>query len=74
MSKAYLTRHELADFLSSNGFPISKSTLDKLAMPSRGEGPPAAGFWANRALYEPSKALVWAKSRFRRNWRASAGA
>jgi len=34
MSKAYLTRHELADFLSSNGFPISASTLAKLSMPS----------------------------------------
>lgn len=37
MSKAYLTRHELADFLSSNGFPISASTLAKLSMPSRGQ-------------------------------------
>jgi hypothetical protein len=34
----YLTRRELAKFLTERGFPISKSTLDKLAMPSRGEG------------------------------------
>ena len=69
----YLTRRQLAEFLTAQGYPISKSTLDKLAMPSRGQGPPAAGFWANRALYEPGKALVWAKSRFRTNWRTSAG-
>jgi hypothetical protein len=68
--REYLTRRELAAFLTDRGFPISKSTLDKLAMPSRDEGPPAAGFWANRALYDPGKALVWAKSRFRKNWRA----
>jgi hypothetical protein len=67
--KRYLTRRELAQFLNEQGFPISKSTLDKLAMPSCGEGPPATGFWANRAFYEPRKALAWAKSRFRKSWR-----
>jgi hypothetical protein len=71
--KRYLTRRELVQFLNEHGFPISKSTLDKLAMPSGGEGPPAAGFWSNRALYEPSKALAWAKNRFRRNRRYSTG-
>jgi hypothetical protein len=73
LEREYLTRRQLAAFLSQRGFPISKSTLDKLAMPSRGEGPPAAGFWSNRALYDPSEALAWAKSRFRKNWRAGAG-
>ena len=72
MSKAYLTRAELAEFLTSNGYPISVSTLAKLAMPSRGEGPPHAGFWGNRALYCPEKALAWAKRRFRTNWRSAA--
>jgi hypothetical protein len=69
VERRYLTRRQLADYLSASGFPISKSTLDKLAMPSRGEGPPLAGFWSNRALYDPAKALAWAKSRFRTNWR-----
>jgi hypothetical protein len=72
MSKPFLTRQELAEFLSSNGFPISASTLAKLAMPSRGEGPPHAGYWANRVLYDPEKALSWAKRRFRTNWRSAA--
>jgi hypothetical protein len=72
----YLTRSELADYLTERGFPISRSTIDKLAMPSRGRdsAPPAAGFWGNRALYDPDKALAWAKSRFRKSWRANAAA
>jgi hypothetical protein len=65
MSKRYLTRRELAEFLSSEGYPISESTLEKLCMPSFDKGPPAAGFWGNRALYDPNKALAWAAQRFR---------
>lgn len=67
----YLTRREVAHFLTENGYPIGKSTIDKLSMPSRGGGPPPAGFWGNRALYDPNKVLAWAKARFRTNWRAS---
>jgi hypothetical protein len=69
-TERYLTRRELAKFLSEHGFPITKSTLDKLAMPARGsdDGPPPAGFWGNRALYDPQKALAWARRRFRTNW------
>ena len=72
VDREYMTRRQLAEFLTERGFPISKSTLDKLAMPSRGEGPPHVGFWGNRALYEPDKSLAWAKKRFRENWRAGA--
>jgi hypothetical protein len=68
----YLTRRELTEFLTKNGFPISYSTLLKLAMPSRNEGPPPAGYWGNRALYDPEKALAWAQKRFRSNWRSAA--
>lgn len=68
----YLTRRDLAIFLTERGFPISYSTLLKLAMPSRAEGPPAVGFWGNRALYDPEKALAWAKKRFRTKWRVAA--
>jgi hypothetical protein len=71
VDREYLTRAELAEFLTARGFPISRSTLNKLSMPSRGEGPPPAGFWSNKALYEPTKALDWAKSRFRKNWRGT---
>jgi hypothetical protein len=71
----YLTRREIAQFLTERGYPIGKSTIDKLSMPSRGsaDGPPPAGFWGNKALYDPSKVLAWAKSRFRTNWRTSPG-
>jgi hypothetical protein len=71
VDREYMTRRQLAEFLTARGFPISKSTLDKLAMPSRGEGPPAVGYWANRALYDPVRALSWAKARFRSNWRGA---
>jgi hypothetical protein len=63
----YLTRCELAAFLTERGFPISKSTLDKLAMPSRGEGPPMSGAWGGRGFYDPAQALAWAQGRFRSN-------
>ena len=63
---------KLAGFLTEHGFPISKSTLDKLAMPTRAEGPPHVGYWGNRALYDPDKSLAWAKKRFRSNWRGGA--
>jgi hypothetical protein len=68
-TQRYLTRRELADFLTNQGFRISKSTLDKLAMPSRAEGPPHAGYWGCRVLYDPERALAWAKKRFRTTWR-----
>jgi hypothetical protein len=63
-NQEYLTRAQLAEFLTARGFPISRSTLDKMAMPSRSEGPPAVGLWGNRLLYDPERALAWAKRRF----------
>jgi hypothetical protein len=68
----YMTRRELAGFLSEHGFPISQSTLEKLGMPSRCEGPPYVGFWGNRVLYDPKQALAWARKRFRSNLRSTA--
>jgi hypothetical protein len=69
--REYLTRAQLAEFLTARGYPISRSTLAKLCAPARGEGPPAIGFWSNRALYDPARALAWARNRFRRNWRGA---
>ena len=37
--KPYLTRAELAQYLTDKGYPIAKSTLDKLCAPACGEGP-----------------------------------
>jgi hypothetical protein len=70
-NERFLTRRELAAFLTEHGFPISRSTLEKLSMPKRAEGPPAVGFWGNRALYDPDRALIWARKRFRTNWRGA---
>jgi hypothetical protein len=71
-TEKYLTRRELAEFLTEHGFPITKSTLDKLCMPTCGEGPPHVGVWGHRTLYEPDKALAWARKRFRANRSAAA--
>ena len=64
-TERYLSRTELPEFLRQHGFPISRSTLAKLSMPSRGEGPPAAGAWGHRYLYCPSAVIEWAKARLR---------
>jgi hypothetical protein len=63
----YLTRAELPAFLKSHGYPISRPTIDKLSMPSRGQhdGPKPAGAWGNRHLYRPQDVLKWARARFR---------
>jgi hypothetical protein len=65
--REFLTRSELPDFLRQHGFPISRSSIDKLSMASRGsnDGPPAAGIWGNRHLYRPAAVLKWARARFR---------
>jgi hypothetical protein len=64
-SGKFLTRRQLVTFLNEHGYPTSLSTLAKLSMPSRGEGPPCEGMWGNRSLYDPIKALEWAQARFR---------
>lgn len=66
----YLTRRELAEFLTEHGFPISYSTLLKMAMLSRNEGPPPVGYWGNRALYDRERAIAWAQRQFRSSWRS----
>jgi hypothetical protein len=61
--KLYLTRGELAQFLTAKGYPIAKSTLDKLCAPARKEGPSPAKIWLGRPLYEPRTGLAWAEAR-----------
>jgi len=64
-AERFLTRRQLVAFLNERGYPASLSTIAKLSMPSRGEGPPSEGFWGNRVLYGPDKALRWARARLR---------
>lgn len=66
----YMTRRELVGFLNEHGYPISISTITKLCMPSRGEGPKAEGRWGGRDLYRPDRALAWAHARFKNQGRA----
>jgi hypothetical protein len=60
-----LTRKQLAEFLTAEGFPISVAWLNRMAMQSIGGGPPAVGMWGKRPLYDPAAALAWAEARFR---------
>jgi hypothetical protein len=66
--KRLLTRRQLSAFLTENGFPISVSLLDKLAMVGRTDGLAPVGYWGRNAMYDPGKALRWAERRLRTNW------
>jgi hypothetical protein len=55
----------LAEYLTGQGFPISKSTVSKYCSPAMSTGPPIAGFWGRLAAFIPSVALDWAKARIR---------
>lgn len=59
-SDARMTRREVAEYLSREGFPIRPTTLAKLA--SIGGGPPFAKF-GKRVTYDSAMALAWAESR-----------
>jgi len=59
-TREFLTRPEIAEFLTQQGFPTPKGTLQKLA--SVGGGPPYR-IYGNKALYRPPEALAWARSR-----------
>lgn len=60
MEKKFLTRQESADYLSSQGLPTTKATLEKLA--SVGGGPPYQ-IYRNKALYTPNNLISWAESK-----------
>jgi hypothetical protein len=61
MAQEFMTRRQVAAYLTEHGLPIGKGQLDKLCW--RGEGPPCAGDWGNRKLYRPDVALDWALKR-----------
>jgi hypothetical protein len=60
-----LTRRQLVVYLNDNGFPIGRGTINRLCSPAYGDGPPVAGWWGNRPLYEPAQAIEWARARLR---------
>lgn len=57
----YLTRRQAAEFVTRHFAPLSYSRLEKLCM--AGEGPPIAGWWGRRPIYEPTALLDWARNR-----------
>jgi hypothetical protein len=65
----YLTRDQLHQLLVQHGFPLGRSTLDKLCAPAVNQGPPVEAMWPAgrgrnqyRPLYDAQIALDWAKS------------
>jgi hypothetical protein len=67
LSAPLMTREQARVFLVQQGFPIGKSTFDKLCSPAKGEGPPVAVVWpgqsGSRPLYQATAVLEWARSR-----------
>lgn len=55
-----LTRNEAAFYLTRQGYPTAKGTLQKLACVGGG---PIYRKFGNRALYTPEDLLAWAESR-----------
>jgi hypothetical protein len=64
---ALMTREQLRLFLATNGFPLGKSTLDKICSPAVNTGPPIEAWFGRRPLHSPEKGLAWARSRLTRS-------
>jgi hypothetical protein len=56
----HLSRTEAAEFLTANGYPVAKTTLQKYA--TVGGGPTYRKF-GRRVVYQPEHLLSWAESR-----------
>jgi hypothetical protein len=61
LQQEFWTRRQLVEELNKRGLPIGKGQLDKLIW--SGEGPPNAGRWGNRDVFQPKRAIAWAISR-----------
>jgi hypothetical protein len=55
------TRRQLLQAINDHGIPMGASTLNRLCMPSSNQGPPIAGWWGRRPLYDLEKGLAWAR-------------
>ena len=53
----------LAAYLTDEGFPTSVSTITKYCSPKIDKGPPKAGYWGAKPLFDPNRTLEWARSR-----------
>jgi hypothetical protein len=56
----YLMLRDVPEYLwEQRGFRISHSTLQKLSAPGCSQGPPVAGHWGRRVLFDPAEVLRW---------------
>ena len=55
----------LAEFLTYNGYPLSKSTMSKYCSPAIDTGPPVEAYWGRLPAFSPSLALAWARARLK---------
>jgi hypothetical protein len=53
----------LSEFLTCEGYPVSRSTLQKYCSPAINIGPPREGYWGRLPIFRPSRALRWARER-----------
>ena len=60
MEKKYLLRTEAAEYLTSQGLPITKNMLQKLACQGRG---PLYQQFGNRTVYTRENLEAWAEER-----------
>ena len=60
-SPPLLTRDQVRQLLNERGFPLKASYFNKICLPSRNAGPPAAMWWGKCPLYRPEDALAWAE-------------
>jgi hypothetical protein len=56
---------QLADFLNSQGFRTSASTMTKYCSPAINCGPRSEGYWGRYQTFRPSIVLEWARARMR---------
>lgn len=57
-----LTRSQLLKLANDRGYPLSKSSLDKLCAPNSPTPPPVACKWGRRDLYDRDQVLPWLAS------------
>jgi len=62
MDKELVTAVEGVKLLQERGYPISRSTFQKMSMKSSPNKPPVAGFWGRYRVYNPPELLEWARS------------
>ena len=58
-----LDRKQLLACLNENGFPIKRTYLNRICLPSVNLGPPVALHLGHRVYYEQTAALKWAEAR-----------